>query len=132
MILWYKRTTIDLFIHSLFRMKVRLITYWFNEQEFIANSDTATPVTNILPSPVVARYIRLYPTEHYRFRSLRFDVIGCEANGKLNIMWLHFKCTWLCALFLFSYSRRCKLIPLFCVFIQIRIQILISTYQFIE
>ncbi|XP_052701549.1 uncharacterized protein LOC128178433 [Crassostrea angulata] len=48
--------------------------------EFIANSDTTTPVTNILPSPVVARYIRLYPTEHYMFRSLRFDVIGCEAN----------------------------------------------------
>lgn len=67
-------------------MKVRLITYWFNEQEFIANSDTTTPVTNILPSPVVVRYIRLYPTEHNMFRSLRFDVIGCEANGKLNIM----------------------------------------------
>lgn len=86
MILLYTMITIDSFINSLFRMKVRLITYWFNEQEFIANSDTTTPVTTILPSPVVARYIRLYPTEHYRYRSLRFDAIGCEGNGQLNIM----------------------------------------------
>nr|XP_034324818.1 EGF-like repeat and discoidin I-like domain-containing protein 3 [Crassostrea gigas] len=53
--------------------------------EFEANSDRTTPVTNTLPSPIVARYLRLYPTEHHDYRSLRFDVIGCEGNANLNI-----------------------------------------------
>eukprot|EP00105_Crassostrea_gigas_P006901 XP_011420973.1 PREDICTED: discoidin, CUB and LCCL domain-containing protein 2 [Crassostrea gigas] len=46
--------------------------------EFIANSDQTTAVTNVLPSPVVARYLRLYPTACNAYCSLRFDVIGCE------------------------------------------------------
>uniref|UniRef100_K1RFK7 Lactadherin n=1 Tax=Magallana gigas TaxID=29159 RepID=K1RFK7_MAGGI len=49
-------------------------------QEFIANSDQTTAVTNVLPSPVVARYLRLYPTACNAYCSLRFDVIGCEAK----------------------------------------------------
>lgn len=66
--------------------------YWFTDfllylQEFEANSDTTTPVTNTLPSPVVARYLRLYPTEYYAYRSLRFDVIGCKGNANMNIIW---------------------------------------------
>uniref|UniRef100_A0A8W8HL61 F5/8 type C domain-containing protein n=1 Tax=Magallana gigas TaxID=29159 RepID=A0A8W8HL61_MAGGI len=52
--------------------------------EFEANSDRTTPVTNTLPSPIVARYLRLYPTEYYSYRSLRFDVIGCEGNANLK------------------------------------------------
>nr|XP_034322886.1 discoidin, CUB and LCCL domain-containing protein 1-like [Crassostrea gigas] len=48
--------------------------------EFIANSDSTTGVTNTLPTPIVARYIRVYPTECTRACCLRFDVIGCEAS----------------------------------------------------
>lgn len=67
-------------------MKVRFIMYWFNEQEFIVNLDIMILVINILLSLVVVCYICLYLIEYYRFCSLCFDVIGCEVNGKLNIM----------------------------------------------
>lgn len=43
-------------------------------------------VINILLSLVVVCYICLYLIEYYMFCSLCFDVIGCEVNGKLNIM----------------------------------------------
>lgn len=59
-------------------------------QEFAENSDITTPVTNTLPTPIVARYLRLYPMDHQGYRSLRFDVIGCEGNGNLNMIW--YKC----------------------------------------
>lgn len=67
------------------------VTYWFTDfllylQEFEANSDTTTPVTNTLPLPIVVQYLRLYLTEHHDYRSLRLDVIGCEGNINLNII----------------------------------------------
>lgn len=55
-------------------------TFTFCLQEFIANSDQTTAVTNVLPSPVVARYLRLYPTACNAYCSLRFDAIGCEGD----------------------------------------------------
>uniref|UniRef100_A0A8W8HLD9 F5/8 type C domain-containing protein n=1 Tax=Magallana gigas TaxID=29159 RepID=A0A8W8HLD9_MAGGI len=52
----------------------------FQLHTFTANTDPTTPVTNYLPSPIVARYVRILPTNFYFYISLRFDVIGCEAS----------------------------------------------------
>ncbi|XP_065944395.1 uncharacterized protein [Magallana gigas] len=62
-----------------------MLVYNGTNDEFEANSDRTTPVTNTLPSPIVARYLRLYPTEHHRYRSLRFDVIGFAATTTLTV-----------------------------------------------
>ncbi|XP_056020437.1 uncharacterized protein LOC130054498 [Ostrea edulis] len=48
--------------------------------EFTANSDPSTPVTNVFPVEVSARYLRLYPTDCNQYCSLRFDAIGCEVT----------------------------------------------------
>lgn len=56
-------------------------------QEFSANSDLGVLVTNHLPSPIVARYVRLYPSSGGR---LRFDVIGCEGKYIYVIFRFHF------------------------------------------
>uniref|UniRef100_A0A8W8HLS1 F5/8 type C domain-containing protein n=1 Tax=Magallana gigas TaxID=29159 RepID=A0A8W8HLS1_MAGGI len=52
----------------------------FQLHTFTANTDPTTPVTNYLPSPIVARYVRILPTDFYFYISLRFDVIGCEVT----------------------------------------------------
>lgn len=56
-------------------------------QEFNATSDSGTLVTNHLPSPIVARYVRLYLSSG---RRLRFDVIGCEGKYIYVIFRFHF------------------------------------------
>ncbi|XP_063441794.1 hemicentin-1-like [Mytilus trossulus] len=63
---------------------------------FAANFDKSTPVSTVLPIPVVARYLRLQPTSWNQKISLRFDVVGCllprelritkEDTGKLNLL----------------------------------------------
>ncbi|XP_022335110.2 uncharacterized protein LOC111131735 [Crassostrea virginica] len=51
-----------------------------SSNEFTANFDSNTAVVNPLPTSVTARYLRLYPTEYNKYRSLRFDVIGCQVT----------------------------------------------------
>ncbi|KAL5022368.1 hypothetical protein ScPMuIL_001523 [Solemya velum] len=48
-----------------------------NDLVFIGNTDQDTPVTNMLPQPLNARFLRIKPLTWHRYMSIRFDVIGC-------------------------------------------------------
>lgn len=52
-----------------------------NEQIFIGNyKDQETPITNMLPCPVIAKYVRIQPLDWVAHISMRFDAIGCPAT----------------------------------------------------
>lgn len=46
-------------------------------KEFMGNTDPVTPVTNLFPEPVFARYIRIVPTDYHSGISLRVELKGC-------------------------------------------------------
>lgn len=48
---------------------------------FEGNSDAYGVKENIIDPPVIARYIRLYPTEAYNRPTLRMELLGCEVDG---------------------------------------------------
>lgn len=52
-------------------------------QVFPGNKDPETPVLNLLPSPVVARYIRINPQTWFENGTicLRAEVLGCPLPG---------------------------------------------------
>ncbi|OWF47671.1 uncharacterized protein LOC110454060 isoform X2 [Mizuhopecten yessoensis] len=52
-----------------------------NDMIFPGNTDQDTPVTNMLPCPVIAKYIRLYPVKWDKHISLRWDAIGCPTDA---------------------------------------------------
>ncbi|WAR04321.1 CPXM1-like protein [Mya arenaria] len=51
------------------------------DQVFVGNTDTDTPITHIFPCPIVARYIRLQVVSHVGRPSLRLELIGCPTNS---------------------------------------------------
>lgn len=51
-------------------------------QIFEGNSDAYGVKENIIDPPVIARYIRVYPTEAYNRPTLRMELLGCEVDGK--------------------------------------------------
>ena len=60
-------------------------------QIFNGNFDKNTPVTNYLPTPVTASYIRLYQEEvNQDHGAIRMEILGCQSveedtySGKLN------------------------------------------------
>ncbi|RMC07735.1 hypothetical protein DUI87_17214 [Hirundo rustica rustica] len=48
---------------------------------FEGNSNAYEIKENIIDPPVIARYIRLYPTEFYNRPTLRMELLGCEVDG---------------------------------------------------
>jgi len=46
-------------------------------QLFAGNNDRSTVVINPLPTPVLARCVRINPTAWFAHIALRFDVLGC-------------------------------------------------------
>ncbi|KAL3842786.1 hypothetical protein ACJMK2_020772 [Sinanodonta woodiana] len=48
---------------------------------FSGNKDPKTSVTNQLPCPVEAQYIRINPQTYHIYMSLQFDLIGCALNS---------------------------------------------------
>nr|KAF6396645.1 coagulation factor V [Rousettus aegyptiacus] len=52
-----------------------------NVMYFNGNSDASTIKENRLDPPIVARYIRIYPTGFYNKPALRLELRGCEING---------------------------------------------------
>ncbi|XP_072738769.1 coagulation factor V isoform X1 [Ciconia boyciana] len=48
---------------------------------FEGNSDGTGVKENIIDPPVIARYIRVYPTKAYSRPTLRMELLGCEVNG---------------------------------------------------
>uniref|UniRef100_A0A8C3TTS5 Coagulation factor V n=1 Tax=Catharus ustulatus TaxID=91951 RepID=A0A8C3TTS5_CATUS len=45
------------------------------------NSNAYDIKENIIDPPIIARYIRLYPTEVYNRPTLRMELLGCEVDG---------------------------------------------------
>lgn len=52
-------------------------------QVFPGNKDPETPVLNLLPTPVVARYLRINPQSWFQNGTicLRAEVLGCPMPG---------------------------------------------------
>ncbi|XP_042644637.1 coagulation factor V isoform X1 [Tyto alba] len=48
---------------------------------FEGNSDAYGVKENIIDPPIIARYIRVYPTESYNRPTLRMELLGCEVDG---------------------------------------------------
>ncbi|XP_054670680.1 coagulation factor V isoform X1 [Grus americana] len=48
---------------------------------FEGNSDAYGIKENIIDPPIIARYIRVYPTEAYNRPTLRMEFLGCEVDG---------------------------------------------------
>nr|XP_010305622.1 PREDICTED: coagulation factor V [Balearica regulorum gibbericeps] len=48
---------------------------------FEGNSDAHGIKENIIDPPIIARYIRVYPTEAYNRPTLRMEFLGCEVDG---------------------------------------------------
>ncbi|KFV62243.1 Coagulation factor V, partial [Dryobates pubescens] len=48
---------------------------------FEGNSDAYGIKENIIDPPVIARYVRVYPTEAYNRPTLRMELLGCEVDG---------------------------------------------------
>ncbi|KAI8490048.1 hypothetical protein Bbelb_321180 [Branchiostoma belcheri] len=53
-----------------------------SEKVFPGNSDKNTPVTNLLDTPVVARYVRFWPRSCVGWRSMRVEILGCSEERK--------------------------------------------------
>ena len=47
-------------------------------KQFQGNTDSSTPVTNLFPEPVFARYVRIVPTDFHSSISLRVELKGCD------------------------------------------------------
>ncbi|XP_036298914.1 coagulation factor V isoform X1 [Pipistrellus kuhlii] len=52
-----------------------------NVMYFYGNSDTSSVKENRFDPPIVARYLRVYPTRFYHRPALRLELQGCEVNG---------------------------------------------------
>ncbi|KFR14606.1 Coagulation factor V, partial [Opisthocomus hoazin] len=48
---------------------------------FEGNSDAYGIKENIIDPPIIARFIRVYPTEAYNRPTLRMELLGCEVDG---------------------------------------------------
>ncbi|KAI8481126.1 Retinoschisin [Branchiostoma belcheri] len=48
------------------------------EKVFVGNTDTNTPVTNLLESPIDARYVRFVVQSWHRWIGMRAEIVGCE------------------------------------------------------
>uniref|UniRef100_A0A669QYX7 ferroxidase n=1 Tax=Phasianus colchicus TaxID=9054 RepID=A0A669QYX7_PHACC len=48
---------------------------------FEGNSDAYGIKENIIDPPIMARYIRVYPTQAYNEPTLRMELLGCEVDG---------------------------------------------------
>ncbi|OXB62544.1 hypothetical protein ASZ78_014490 [Callipepla squamata] len=51
------------------------------EKIFEGNSDAYGIKENIIDPPIIARYIRVYPTQAYNEPTLRMELLGCEVDG---------------------------------------------------
>ncbi|XP_063999306.1 coagulation factor V [Pogoniulus pusillus] len=48
---------------------------------FEGNSDAYGIKENVIDPPIIARYVRVYPTEVYNRPTLRMELLGCEVDG---------------------------------------------------
>ncbi|XP_014802831.1 PREDICTED: coagulation factor V isoform X1 [Calidris pugnax] len=48
---------------------------------FEGNSNAYGVKENIIDPPIIARYVRVYPTEAYNRPTLRMELLGCEVDG---------------------------------------------------
>ncbi|KAI8498233.1 hypothetical protein Bbelb_241770 [Branchiostoma belcheri] len=55
-----------------------------SEEVFPGNTDSNTPVTNLLDSPTDARYVRFLPQSWHGHMSMRVEVLGCSVNARVT------------------------------------------------
>ncbi|XP_074078065.1 coagulation factor V [Macrotis lagotis] len=51
------------------------------QAHFEGNSDASTVKENLFDSPIVAKYVRISPTQFYNRPTLRIEMLGCEVQG---------------------------------------------------
>ncbi|KAI8515780.1 hypothetical protein Bbelb_065930 [Branchiostoma belcheri] len=56
-----------------------------SEEVLLGNTDSNTPVTNLLDSPTDARYVRFLPQSWHGHMSMRVEVLGCSVNDPRNL-----------------------------------------------
>ena len=71
-------TWID-FHRFLYRIQGPSIKDFFLPQEFLVSEDKKT-VKQELDPPIVARFLRIYPRDYHRFRTLRLELYGCTSG----------------------------------------------------
>ncbi|KAI8486114.1 hypothetical protein Bbelb_362140 [Branchiostoma belcheri] len=54
------------------------------KEVFPGNTDRNTPVTNLLDSPIDARYVRFLPQSWHRHMSMRVEVLGCSVHDAVS------------------------------------------------
>ena len=54
-------------------------------QEFPGSIDRNTPETQLLGTPVSAKYVRILPLDYNDQVGLRFDVLGCTPDCKQTV-----------------------------------------------
>ena len=69
--------------------KILIHIQFFMCKVFTANNDRNTVVTNYLEPPIIgARYVRIQPQDWNVHISLRFEILGCDYQGKETIKWM--------------------------------------------
>ncbi len=58
-------------------------------QIFAGNIDNDGTKTNLFDPPIIAQYIRIIPVVCRKACTLRLELVGCELNGKVPIIFLH-------------------------------------------
>lgn len=52
-------------------------------QVFTGNTDKETVVTNVLTTPIIARYVQIQPVDWHDHISMRAEFYGCVPSGKV-------------------------------------------------
>lgn len=58
-------------------------------QIFVGNMDNDGTKTNLFDPPIIAQYIRIIPVVCRTACTLRMELVGCELNGKVPMIFLH-------------------------------------------
>ncbi|XP_019626183.1 PREDICTED: uncharacterized protein LOC109471335 [Branchiostoma belcheri] len=56
------------------------------DKVFTGNTDTNTPVTNLLDNPVDARYVRFYPQSWNEWITMRVEILGCSTGSRFLVL----------------------------------------------
>ncbi|CAM4463818.1 unnamed protein product [Lepidochelys kempii] len=82
---WMKSLYVKEFFMTYSKDKRKWITFIGNstggQKLFEGNSDAHGIKDNHIDPPIIARYIRVYPTDSYNRPTLRMELLGCEVEG---------------------------------------------------
>ena len=94
--------------------KILIHIPFFPCKVFTANGDRNTVVTNYLEPPIVgARYVRIQPQDWNVHISLRFEILGCDYQGKETIKWIVLSIILICFLITLYIPITCEDLSVF-------------------